>query len=57
LRPIDGELLDGMPVGTIVRGQIIMHEDEIVGRAAGRMVRPRAAAARPASTREAVAVV
>jgi dihydroorotase-like cyclic amidohydrolase len=43
--PFDGDQLKGMPVGTIVRGQIVMREGEIVGQAAGRMVRPKPASA------------
>jgi dihydroorotase-like cyclic amidohydrolase len=38
--PFDGDETLGGPVGTIVRGQIVMREGEIVGTAAGRMVRP-----------------
>jgi dihydroorotase len=54
--PFDGDLLKGMPVGTIVRGQIVMREGEVVGQAAGRMVRPRPAGATDgaATRREAV---
>ena len=40
----DGDATKGAPVGTIVRGQIVMRDGELVGKAAGRMVRPRAAA-------------
>lgn len=53
--PFDGDLLKGMPVGTIVRGQIIMRDGEIVGQAAGRMVRP-ATFAPGRESREAVGV-
>lgn len=42
--PFDGVETVGAPVATIVRGQLIMREGEIVGKAAGRMVRPRQAA-------------
>jgi dihydroorotase-like cyclic amidohydrolase len=38
--PFDGDKLKGMPVGTIVRGSIIMRDGELVGTAGGRMVRP-----------------
>ncbi|HET9457660.1 MAG TPA: dihydroorotase family protein, partial [Candidatus Limnocylindrales bacterium] len=54
--PFDGDAIKGAPVATIVRGQIVMREGEIVGQAAGRMVRPRAAADRSARTKEPVAV-
>lgn len=39
--PFDGDQTIGAPVATIVRGRIVMREGEIVGEAAGRMVRPR----------------
>ena len=38
--PFDGDKLKGMPVGTIVRGQIIFRDGQLVGSPAGRMVRP-----------------
>src|SRR5918992_3437599 len=38
--PFDGDKLRGMPVGTVVRGQILMRDGQIVGNPAGRMVRP-----------------
>jgi dihydroorotase len=41
--PFDGDETKGAPVGTIVRGQIVMRDGELVGQAAGRMVRPRSA--------------
>ena len=43
--PFDGTETEGAPVATIVRGQIVMREGEIVGQAGGRMVRPRQAGA------------
>jgi dihydroorotase len=54
--PFDGDQLRGMPVGTIVRGQIIMRDGELVGQAAGRMVRPNVSTAQGERTREPVAV-
>jgi allantoinase len=53
--PFDGDSYTGEPVGTIIRGQIIMREGEIVGQAAGRMVRPWASRQATAG-KEAVAV-
>ncbi len=53
--PFDGDQTEGAPVGTIVRGQIIMREGEVVGQAAGRMVRP-AATGQGSEAREPVAV-
>jgi dihydroorotase-like cyclic amidohydrolase len=50
--PFDGDATVGAPVATIVRGRILMREGEIVGAAAGRMVRPSVAAG--TETREAV---
>ena len=49
--PFDGRKTKGMPVATIVRGQIVMRDGELVGTAAGRMVRPnvKAAAAKPSA--------
>jgi allantoinase len=38
--PFDGDKLKGMPVGTIVRGQVIFRDGQIVGSPAGRMIRP-----------------
>jgi dihydroorotase len=38
--PFEGHKTKGQPVATIVRGQIIMRDGQIVGTAAGRMVRP-----------------
>jgi dihydroorotase len=38
--PFDGDKLKGMPVATIVRGQVIFRDGQIVGSPAGRMVRP-----------------
>ena len=43
--PFDGDEIKGVPVATIVRGQVIMREGEIVAEPAGRMVRPRPAKA------------
>jgi dihydroorotase len=54
--PFDGDQLRGMPVGTIVRGQIIMRDGELVGQAAGRMVRPNVARTADEPIREPVAV-
>jgi N-acyl-D-aspartate/D-glutamate deacylase len=54
--PFDGDLLKGMPVGTIVRGQIVMREGQLVGQAAGRMVRPNVGPGAGSREREAVAV-
>ncbi len=53
--PFDGDPTKGAPVGTIVRGQIVMRDGELVGKAAGRMVRPRAAASK-SRAKETVAV-
>ena len=53
--PFDGDQTEGAPVGTIVRGQIIMREGEVVGQAAGRMVRP-APTGQGSEAREPVAV-
>jgi dihydroorotase-like cyclic amidohydrolase len=44
--PFDGDKLKGMPVGTIVRGSIIMKDGELVGTAGGRMVRPNVTGAK-----------
>jgi len=41
--PFDGTATKGAPVATIVRGQIVMRDGEVVGEARGRMVRPRVA--------------
>ena len=41
--PFDGTPTKGAPVATIVRGQIVMRDGEVVGEARGRMVRPRVA--------------
>ena len=38
--PFDGDKLRGMPIGTIVRGQVIFRDGQLVGTPAGRMVRP-----------------
>ena len=38
--PFDGDQLKGMPIGTIVRGQVIFRDGQLVGTPAGRMVRP-----------------
>jgi len=38
--PFDGDRTKGAPVATIVRGQIVMRDGELVGTANGRMVRP-----------------
>ncbi|MEX2547995.1 MAG: allantoinase AllB [Chloroflexota bacterium] len=38
--PFDGTATKGAPVATIVRGQIIMRDGQLVGSPAGRMVRP-----------------
>jgi dihydroorotase len=38
--PFDGDKTKGAPVATIVRGQIVMRDGELVGEARGRMVRP-----------------
>jgi allantoinase len=46
--PFDGRKTKGAPVVTIVRGQVIMRDGQIVGSAAGRMVRPRVGGATPA---------
>jgi dihydroorotase-like cyclic amidohydrolase len=54
--PFDGDALKGMPVGTIVRGQIVMREGELVGQAAGRMVRPSVQQGSGSRERETVAV-
>jgi dihydroorotase len=43
--PFDGDETVGGPVATIVRGQLVMREGQVVGTPAGRMVRPAAAAA------------
>jgi dihydroorotase len=40
--PYDGDTVKGMPVGTIVRGQVVLREGQLVGTPAGRMVRPNA---------------
>lgn len=37
--PFEGRTTRGMPVGTIVRGQVIMRDGELVGTPRGRMVR------------------
>jgi allantoinase len=42
--PFDGDPVKGMPVATIVRGQIIFRDGELTGSPAGRMVRPNALA-------------
>jgi dihydroorotase len=42
--PFDGDPVKGMPVATIVRGQVIFRDGELVGSPAGRMVRPNALA-------------
>ena len=52
--PFDGDRTKGAPVATIVRGQIVMREGELVGQAAGRMVRPRTTLLRTAPTGEPV---
>ena len=38
--PFHGHRLTGMPVATIVRGQLVMREGELVGEPRGRMLRP-----------------
>ena len=38
--PYDGDKTKGAPVATIVRGQIVMRDGELVGEARGKMVRP-----------------
>ena len=48
MTPFDGRKTKGAPVVTIVRGQVIMRDGQIVGSAAGRMVRPRVGGAAPA---------
>lgn len=41
--PFDGDKTKGAPVATIVRGQIVMRDGEVVGEPRGRIVRPRVA--------------
>lgn len=38
--PFEGREIHGMPVATVVRGQIVMRDGEIVGRPAGEYIRP-----------------
>jgi dihydroorotase-like cyclic amidohydrolase len=40
--PFDGDAVKGMPVGTVVRGQFIFRDGQLVGSPGGRMVRPNA---------------
>jgi dihydroorotase len=42
--PFDGTKTKGAPVGTIVRGQVLLRDGQLVGTPAGRMVRPKPAA-------------
>ena len=37
--PFDGMEVEGYPVGTIVRGRVVMRDGELMGRATGRAVR------------------
>jgi dihydroorotase len=37
--PFDGTAVQGWPKATIVRGQIVMREDEVIGAPSGRLVR------------------
>ncbi len=58
LSPFEGHKTTGAPVATIVRGQIVMREGQLVGRPQGKMVRPVVDAERAngrASSREVAA--
>jgi dihydroorotase len=39
--PFDGTAVTGWPVATIVRGRVVMRDDEVLGEPSGRLVRFR----------------